>query len=368
MGVFILPNEYYSYDDIDATGANYRIVFGERSSGKTYGFKKKCIDRFIANGSQFAYLRRRLEEVAMKRVDNYFADLDEYIQERFKEIYPQYDFFAIIPRTGKFNLYGCTLDPENKTLIDTIGYYFALSQSIYDKSNSYPRVDMICYEEFLVRDKPELPNEFSLFMNFISTIKRKRENVVIYMLGNTVTRNSTMLESMNINVRDIPEGSIKTYQYAGTNGYNTVAVEYTRNYSQSADSESYFYFNNPSEMMIINGKWEVDEVPVFEKSMLQSMRQTPKFALIVDKAPIRLYCYLLDGSLYVSDERLFGHCKYYTIGDKPTSIRRLYLNTRSNHRALKRIVYVLTTYYNNGHILYDSFLTGDDFKQFLLTL
>ena len=39
-----MSNGYYSYDDIDATEAQYRMVIGERSNGKTYGALLKIVE------------------------------------------------------------------------------------------------------------------------------------------------------------------------------------------------------------------------------------------------------------------------------------------------------------------------------------
>ena len=48
-------NFFYSYDRLDATGAYYRMVFGERSNGKTYGALMKVLTNYVDNGKQGAY-------------------------------------------------------------------------------------------------------------------------------------------------------------------------------------------------------------------------------------------------------------------------------------------------------------------------
>ena len=236
-------NEYYSYDAIDATGANYRIVIGERSNGKTYGFKKKAFDNWLYNGKQFAYLRRFAEEILLKRVGNYWNDIMPYITEQLTPLYPEYSGFTITSRTGEWTVCGISKS-GNKTVLGTIGYYFALNQTQYDKSVSYPDVNLICFEEFLT-NKLELRDEMTQFQNFISTIKRKRTDMTVYLLGNTVNRNSQILTGMNINVRDLTQGQIHKYSYIGEeNITNTVAIEWCRHYEQEEDSEAFFIFNN----------------------------------------------------------------------------------------------------------------------------
>ena len=52
----------------------------------------------------------------------------------------------------------------------------------HDKSNSYPSINTVIFDEFLTR-RFYVPDEFILFMNVLSTIIRLRDNVKIFMLG-----------------------------------------------------------------------------------------------------------------------------------------------------------------------------------------
>ena len=314
-------NEYYSYKEIDRTGANYRIIIGERSNGKTYGFKKKAIDNFLNKGEQFAYLRRNVEEIKLKRVSNYFEDLGEYIKKQCQKKWPEAFTFAIIAKQGEFKLYSYD-EMENSKYLGTVGYYFALNQTRYDKSNSYPDVTMICFEEFLVKGTEEIRDEFTLFLNFVSTIKRKRTNMIVYLLGNTVNRNSQILQSMGINVRQLKQGSIRCYEYFGEdNVKNTVAVEYCRHYEQSRESEAFFTFGNQKEMMITKGTWETESYPLFTEAEFWAQRW--KRAFIFDSPSIRIFIYLSKNNvLYVTEERMINHLEYLTFTTEGTNLGR----------------------------------------------
>ena len=93
------------------------------------------------------------------------------------------------------------------------------------KSSSYPSVDIILFDEFISRDG-YLPNEFVTFMNVLSTIIRHRDDVIIYMLGNTVNRYCVYFTEMNLQgVPKQAQGTIDVYKYVN-NPELTVAVEY----------------------------------------------------------------------------------------------------------------------------------------------
>ena len=50
-------NKYYSLNNILKKDAQYNIIFGQRSNGKTYAVKKYGLEKFIKTGEQMAYVR-----------------------------------------------------------------------------------------------------------------------------------------------------------------------------------------------------------------------------------------------------------------------------------------------------------------------
>ncbi|MGC8035570.1 phage DNA encapsidation protein, partial [Salmonella enterica] len=80
--------------------------------------------------------------------------------------------------------YLCNYDDKGKAIYadsDIICFSFALSDGEHDKSTSFPDIDLIIFDEFLT-NRLYLNDEFILFMNTVSTIVRRREDVKIYML------------------------------------------------------------------------------------------------------------------------------------------------------------------------------------------
>lgn len=105
-----------------------------------------------------------------------------------------------------------------------------------------------------------LPDEFVLFMNVISTIIRQRDNVKIFMLGNTVNKYCPYFAEMGLtHVKEMKPGDIDLYQYGDS--ALQVAVEYVKPNKNGKDNDLYFAFDNPKLQMITGGAWEIDIYP-----------------------------------------------------------------------------------------------------------
>lgn len=155
----------------------FNMLIGNRGGGKTYGFKTWCIDDFLKTGKQFIWVRR------------YGTEIDEMRKTFFDDIakkYPNHSFTCKgSKKSGKFYI-------DDKLC----GFYFALTTSAIAKSSSYPNVDKIIFDEFLIIGKTYhyLEDEVVLLLELIETIFRDRENDPqavqprgIYLLGNNVT-------------------------------------------------------------------------------------------------------------------------------------------------------------------------------------
>ena len=65
---------YYSLNSILGKNADYNIIFGERSNGKTYAALAYGIENYVTTGKQMAYIRRWREDLRGKRADSLFAN------------------------------------------------------------------------------------------------------------------------------------------------------------------------------------------------------------------------------------------------------------------------------------------------------
>ena len=251
--------KYYSTTNIDKKNATYNVIFGERSNGKTYALLKKGVVEYFKTGKQIAYVRRWKEDIIGRRASSLFEGLNANgeVKRITKDAFSGIHYWA-----GKWYL--CNYDEKGKAIFadtDIICFAFALSDGEHDKSASFPDVGLIIFDEFLT-NRLYLNDEFILFMNTVSTIVRRREDVKIYMLGNTVNKYCPYFQEMGLeHVQKMKQGTIDLYAYG--NSALTVAVEYC-NSPDSKNKEAshkYFAFNNPKLEMITGGAWELNIYP-----------------------------------------------------------------------------------------------------------
>jgi hypothetical protein len=153
------PQKMLSYNRI------LNFVIGARGIGKSYSMKIYPIKRFIKHGEQFIYLRRYKDE--LKKVGRYFNDV--------KPEFPDHEFKV---KGKEFYIDG-----------KLAGYAMPLSQWQSFKSDAFPDVTTIIFEEF-IREKDNsgyIPNEVNALLNLMDTVFRGRENSRTICLSNAVT-------------------------------------------------------------------------------------------------------------------------------------------------------------------------------------
>lgn len=249
--------QYYRLDNILSKNADYHLIFGERSNGKTYALLEYALIDYINNGRQFAYIRRWREDLRGKRADSLFNNhtanglIEKLTDGKYNEV------FYI---GGRWFLSYYDTEKKKRTPDNVpFGFGFSLSEQEHEKSSSYPNVVTIIFDEFLTR-RYYLPDEFMLFMNMLSTIIRLREDVKVFMLGNTVNKFCPYFTEMGLKqVPYMEQGTIDVYSFG--EGGATVAVEFTSSISEQKASNKYFCFDNQNLQMITGGKWELAIYP-----------------------------------------------------------------------------------------------------------
>lgn len=247
-----MKKNYYSLTKILKENADYNIIIGERSNGKSYALLDKILKDFCNDGKEGVYLRRWKDDILGKRAQTLFSPLvengkvDEYTKGEWETI--------IFARGG---WYLAKHDYEKQKFVANptpLCRSLALSDMEHDKSTSYPNVTTIVFDEFLTR-RYYLPDEFVIFMNVLSTVIRDRTNVKIFMLGNTVNKFCPYFSEMGLtNVETQLQGTIDVYNFASK---LKIAVEYCGESKNKQESNKYFAFDNPRLNMITNGAWEL---------------------------------------------------------------------------------------------------------------
>lgn len=246
--------KYYTLDRINKKEADYYVIFGERSNGKTYACLKAGLEEYEKTRKQTGYIRRMQEDL---RGSNAAHLYDALVENGEIEKITGGTYSGVKYERGAWYL----TNADEKSP-EPFAYAFALSQMEHYKSQSYPRTDFIIFDEFTTR-RQYLPDETELFFNMLSTIIRQRDGVKIYLLGNTVNKYCPYFSIFGINVNKIRQGEIqvKTYENTEKTIKTKVAVEYTGSTQGGKKSDKYFNFKNKTVSMITNGEWEMASYP-----------------------------------------------------------------------------------------------------------
>lgn len=244
--------------------AQYYVVFGERSNGKTYSALYYGLEQYFKDGSQIAYIRRYQEDLKGKNGASVFNGLiaNNVISKLSKGKWNGTYYYS----RRWYLTYTNPENPKDKQVDDEpFAYAFALSDMEHDKSTSYPKIRHIIFDEFITRTG-YMPDEFVIFTNVLSTIIRLRDDVKIFMLGNTVNQYCPYFKEMGLtNIRKMDVGKIDIYTY-GDSGLKVV-VEYSDFPEKKKKSDVYFAFDNPKLKMITGGAWEIAVYPHLTKEM-----------------------------------------------------------------------------------------------------
>ena len=166
---------YYNINKTLSYNALFNFIVGNRGGGKTFGFKQWAIKSFLKSKKQFVYVRRYKQE--LKKVTKFWDDIR--------------DFFPGVSLTIKNNIF---------YINDEIaGYPISLSTAKIEKSVSFPDVDKICFDEFIL-DKGfyrYLPDEVTNFLELYETIARMRD-VTCFFLSNAITITNPYFVYFNI--------------------------------------------------------------------------------------------------------------------------------------------------------------------------
>lgn len=241
----------------DTVPAQYHILLGERSNGKSYAVKERGFSRAWKNEShKFMYLRRWGMEVKASYVEQYFNDCPvSAITDNACN--------GVICNAGK--IYATTYDNKTNKRIKTkhVGYYRDLCGEQHFVSQNFDDVDYIIFEEFVSRDY-YLPDEVNKLMNFVSSIARRRK-IDVYMIGNTISRISPYFNDWGlVNIPKMKQGTIDLYEFKTTQideiTGEPVVVRVSVEYCENSGNNSKMFFGKTTDM-ITSGTWQTDEYP-----------------------------------------------------------------------------------------------------------
>lgn len=356
---------YYSLKKILAEKADYNIIIGERSNGKTYACLKYAIETYVKYGYQSIYLRRFKEDLTYSRSDKIFENLNNN-NEVGKLTNNEWQFIVYSKSSFYFARNETDKNGNTKIRINKNAFCFTMSLSDmeHDKSTSYPDVKTVIFDEFITR-RFYLADEFVIFMNVLSTVIRERHDVKIFMLGNTVNKYSPYFEEMGLtNITIQKQGTIDIYTYGDSD--LKVAVEYCNAMNKNAKkSNKYFAFNNSKLNMIKNGQWELDLYPHLREN--QSIKSSDIiFEFFIEFMNKKLACDVIENE---NGSFIFIHKK--TTDFKKNDIVYT-LNFTTDYNIRKCFVYhmdkiddKICNYFKSKKVFYQSNEIGEIVKNYL---
>lgn len=251
--------KFYTLDNILSHHADYNMIYGERSNGKTTAVLRHGLIDYIESGyrNQTAIIRRWEEDYKGKNGQQMFKSIIEldWVNQLTKGKYNSIYYYSQRWYLCKYDEDGTKVSQEEEPF--ALG--FAITSEEHYKSTSYPNVKTILFDEFITRQY-YLPEEFVKFQNLLSTIIRLRTDVIIFMCGNTINKFCPYFAEMGLSgIKKQEKGTIDIYTYGDST--LKVAVEYSDFPSKKKASNKYFAFNNPKLEMITQGGWEIDIYP-----------------------------------------------------------------------------------------------------------
>ena len=349
--------KYYSLKRILSKDAVYNLIIGERSNGKTFAVLKYCIEQYLKDGGQFALVRRWGVEIQGRRASGVFSAINEsgLVAKLTDNKYTFVHYWA-----GKYYL--DYIDDKGKIIFgddDILGFTFALSEQEHNKSISYPKVKTILFDEFITKGM-YLTDEFMAFMNTLSTIIRQRDNVKIFMCGNTVNKFNPYFEEMGLkHANQMEQGTIDVYRYGDSK--LTVAVEYCSSTEKHKKSNFYFAFENPKLNMITGGQWELGLYPHLP------MKYKPKdvyFTFFIEFDGQLFQCEVID---FDGNVGLYIHIKTTPLQNNNDLVLTLDYNHKmcyNNGRGLK-VVNKIWSLFEMNKVCYQNNDVGNSISNFI---
>ncbi len=287
----INSKSYYDKTEFDKVcddfGASIRIIFGQRSNGKTYQVLADIINNFKENGKQGYYVRRWADDLKTHNIASLFNKHDSNVE------YNRHIFY---------------LDKK------PFCYTTALTQIEHFKGTTVPEtVNRVLFDEIFPRGR-ELPTEFSDWQDTVSTIVRDRGDVIIYMVGNTLRRTSCYLTNYNIDINKLTQGECSLIEVHKRGGEVVkVGVDWCETNTFVTRNSNKYIIDLNAENMLLKGEFETKK---HKKSIRHVTYDKWTNAL---KTPISIYgntttffnVYIYDGIFIFVKEKRPSRFIYY---------------------------------------------------------
>lgn len=321
----------------------FNFIIGNRGAGKTYGILKREISRYLKTRAQFVYMRRMKTELKDLTTANKGRLFDD-VQREFPD--------HILEAHG--NVLYC--DKE------VMGYGIPLSTATILKSQAFPLVREIVFDEFIIdntRTYHYLPDEVRKFQDAYETIARPgndpdRPDTRVWFLSNAVTISNPYFAEYGLlppHNGDIQRfGSTRDILVQNVANDTLVQRKKSTRFGQIISGTGY-------ESYAYDNEWLLDDETFVEaktqrSSYFMSLRYKDRwYGIWYDK---------LQGLYYVSDNVNLQ----YPVQASATTDDHL-PNTQLFRGRTNAFFNRLRTAYENGWIRYESIRIKNNFRQIM---
>ena len=256
---------YYSPLEVIKNNTPYTLTFGGRDLGKTYAWTIAMLAIWQYKGKRSVLLRRMADTLKPSKAGGFF---DKVFKSGIIKNVKEYD--GITYRTGKWC--GFWIDEKGKKTYDEpFCYSFALSSKIEMNKGISDIEDLaiVFFDEALTADN-YLPDEWSRFLNAVSTLIRDNSTAMVVLSANTVSWVAPYFREFGIkDPKKIKQGTIEIVQGMGD---TAVTVEYCKDTLGSREKKivdkRFFGFGGGTSKMIRTGGWEVHSYQHLTRDML----------------------------------------------------------------------------------------------------
>lgn len=340
-------------------------IAGGKGNGKTYDILRHYLKERIEKKRILRLLRRYRESISPKALQNYCRaqrqNLINYSSGEFNDFqYYQNRFFMV-----KRNDSGEIQHKEQQPFMVCSALNSVEAFTGADEGDC----SAIFYDEFLSREK-ELPDEFYNLMIFHNNCTRNRTDhyTPLILVGNTVTRNSSLITNFGVDLYSMKKGEITVVK--NSKKEPTIVFEFCTDAPVMKEAAKTYYdrFENDRIKMIYKGDWTVSNYPMLPKQEIDNAFLIASIKIIAPSNSALLFSFMRTG------DNLFGYVCKFEDDDTPhlcTMINKTYIFKKPNYinylpnrgifKAFSRLIYTKNVYF-------DSMETGEYFRDFLKNL
>ena len=312
------------------------MVLSNRGGGKTFCMTRWAIDDFKKNGNQTMWVRRYKTEFDGENgilLNNKFFDA-------VKEYYPD-DELKIEGFTGLVN---------GKVAI----YFMPLSTSRQAKSNNFPFVNKIIFDEFIIAKGKlsYLKSEVEVFLDLYETVARTRDNVRAVLLANSVSIVNPYFLFWNLkpdmNKRFTVKGQVCVELFTDADFVN---MKKKTRFGQLIDGTRYADY-------AIDNKWLLDTDMFVEKKSPEA-----EFMLGI-KYNGTMYGFWVDykkGLIYVNKQYDPSSACLYCLTKEDHEVNLLLVKSLNDNKRIQRIVFA----FRNGLLRFDDMQVKNQFYEYI---